>query len=110
MDRMPDITDDSRLCDQADELATDEGEKFYPDMSRQYMAAVETSQHIDVSSLCRVWDRWRDTGKLPNLLHGFLMISGLRTFDQAWHEIDVLQDMLLVEEGSQFEQDIQEAA
>lgn len=65
--------------------------------SAQYISAVEKSAKADEWGLCRVWAHWRDSEDLPKILHGFLMITSLRTFDAAWGEIEFLVKMLETE-------------
>jgi len=68
------------------------------DRSMKYRAAVEDRRNgVDAASLCRVWNNWRDSSNLVWILHGFLMITTLRYTDDAWKEIDFLQDMLRFE-------------
>jgi hypothetical protein len=90
---------------------TDSSENRFPDTdgpqlsapvwikTKDCMSAVELSAKVDADGLCRVWASWRESHDLLLMLHGFLMITGLRDCDAAWREIDFLVDMLNAEEG-----------
>lgn len=84
---------------EADDQFTDGPELEAPvwTKSAQCISAVEKSAKADEWGLCRVWSTWRDSEDLPKILHGFLMITSLRTFDAAWHEIEFLVRMLETE-------------
>ena len=62
-------------------------------------SAVELSAKVDPESLCRMWAYWRDSDKLPWILHGFMVLTSLRACDAAWLEIRFLYDLLEAEEA-----------
>jgi len=93
--RMPCITDsDEHRFD--DDQFTDGPELEAPVWlkSDHCISAVEKSAKVDAWGLCRVWGAWRDSSKLSLMLHGFLMITSLRTYDAAWNEIEFLVRMI----------------
>lgn len=94
--RLPCVTDSDEFRFEPDDQFADGPELEAPVWlkSAQYISAVEKSAKVDEWGLCRVWGHWRDSGDLRMMLHGFLMITSLRTFDAAWIEIDLLREMI----------------
>ena len=69
------------------------------DPSQKYMADVEEyGSGVDVKSLCRVWDTWRERNSknLIFILHGFWMLTEYKTVSgsPAFKEVDFLSEML----------------
>ena len=91
---MPCGLDDERI-----RFEPDGPELVAPVWIKSEQCAVERSAKADAAGLCRVWASWRESHDLLLMLHGFLMITGLRDCDAAWREIDFLVDMLNAEEG-----------
>lgn len=60
------------------------------------MSAVEESAMVNLQGLCEIWQHWRDSSHCEFMLHGFLMLSGLRASSDAWDEIQFLIQLLMV--------------
>lgn len=95
-------SDDNRLPDEGPEV---EG-RVYADLSRRYMADIETDKAFSVSGLIRMWGRRHsESGRraLSNIIHGALMIGSFGE-GPAWHELRWLQDVIMFIEDDEDEE------
>ena len=66
------------------------------DPSRKYRAAVEVHGcGVSPKGLVRMWTNWRNSPNLVFILHGYLMLTDM--YNDSWHEIDFLVDVLRCE-------------